>query len=229
MKYLIIIPARGGSKGIPQKNIIDLNNIPLIGHTINAAKETASIIQNTRIIVSTDDEKIRKISQKLGAQVPFLRPKKLSGDLSPSIEYVNHALEFFLSKGEYPEHVIILQPTSPLRTSNDIVSSIELYEKHNDNSLISAYEDETINEKIMYKLSGNHGIPLSFSHNTGNRRQDDPAVLIRNGAIYITKVDYIKDNGCLVSERPLIFLMPKSRSINIDSPEDLVIAENSFN
>jgi len=225
LKYLIIIPARGGSKGIPRKNIVTLNNIPLIGHTIKVALEVASLVKDVHAIVSTDDEDIKQVSIELGLDAPFLRPQKLSDDFSSSVEYVNHAIKFFSSKGDCPENVIILQPTSPLRTTQDVLSAIELFCVCGGNSLISAYEDHTVNEKIMYTLSGNLGIPLSLFHNAGSRRQDDNAILIRNGAIYITKVEYLKDNGHLVSEEPIIFVMPKSRSINIDTPEDLMMAK----
>ena len=225
MKYLIIIPARGGSKGIPRKNVVPLNNIPLIGHTIKVALEVASLVNGVHAIVSTDDEDIKQLSIELGIDAPFLRPEKFSDDFSSSIEYVNHAIKFFSSKGSCPENVIILQPTSPLRTTQDVLSAIELFSTCDGSSLISAYEDNTINEKIMYTLRGRLGIPLSLSHNAGSRRQDDSAVLIRNGAIYITNVHYLKDNGHLVSEEPIIFVMPKSRSINIDTPEDLMMAK----
>lgn len=229
MKYLIIIPARGGSKGIPRKNLVNLNKEPLIAHTIKVALETSSIVQDTHVVVSTDDEEIKQISQKLGADVPFLRPNNLSGDFSPSVEYVNHAIEFFSSKGKTPENIIILQPTSPLRITDDVLSAIKLFNKLKEDTLISAYEDQTLNDKIMYTLDGNYGAPLNLLHNIGTRRQDDDAILVRNGAIYISKVKYLKDNRNLVSERPIIYLMPKSRSINIDTPEDLLLAENSLN
>jgi CMP-N-acetylneuraminic acid synthetase len=229
LRYLIIIPARGGSKGIPRKNLVNLNKTPLIEYTIKAALQTSSLIKDIHVIVSTDDEDIKKISEKLGADVPFLRPDKLSGDFSPSVEYVNHAIKFFSSKGDSPENVIILQPTSPLRTSDDVVKAIKLFNNFKENTLISAYEDQTLNDKIMYTLEGHYGTPLNLSHNTGTRRQDDDPILIRNGAIYITKVKFLKENGNLFSERPIIYLMPKSRSINIDTLEDLRIAENSLN
>lgn len=225
MKYLIIIPARGGSKGIPRKNIVHLNNVPLIGHTIKVALEVAALVNDVHAIVSTDDEEIQELSIKLGIDVPFLRPEKFSDDYSSSIEYVNHAIEFFNSKGICPENVIILQPTSPMRITQDVLSAVELFGTCDGKSLISGYEDNTINEKIMYTLKGSLGVPLSLSHNAGSRRQDDSAVLIRNGAIYITNVQYLKDNGYLVSEEPIVFVMPKSRSINIDTPEDFLMAE----
>lgn len=229
MKYLLIIPARGGSKGIPRKNVAPLNNIPLIDYTIKVALEVASLLDNVHPIVSTDDEEIKQLSIELGIDAPFLRPEKFSDDFSSSIKYVNHAIKFFSMKGCCPENVIILQPTSPLRTTQDVLSAIDLFDQCDGNSLISAYEDNTINEKIIYTLRGRLGIPLSLSHNAGFRRQDDSAVLIRNGAIYITNVQYLKDNGHLVSEEPIIFVMPKSRSINIDTPDDLLMAEKILN
>ena len=229
MKYLLIIPARGGSKGIPRKNLVPLNNIPLIEYTIKVALEVAFLIDHVHAIVSTDDEDIKNLSIELGIDVPFLRPDKFSDDFSSSIQYVNHAIKYFSLKGHCPENVIILQPTSPLRTTQDVLSAVGLFNQCDGSSLISAYEDHTINEKIIYTLKGRLGIPLSLYHNAGSRRQDDSSVLIRNGAIYITRVQYLKDKGHLVSEEPIIFVMPKSRSINIDTHEDLLMAEKILN
>jgi CMP-N,N'-diacetyllegionaminic acid synthase len=204
---------------------VPLNDSPLIGHTIKVALDVASLVNDVYAIVSTDDEDIKQLSIELGIDAPFLRPEKISDDFSSSIEYVNHAIKFFSSKGSCPENVIILQPTSPLRTTKDVLSAIELFDESEENSLISVYEDHTINGKIMYTLRGRHGVPLNPLHNVGSRRQDDDSVFIRNGAIYITRVEYLRDNDHLVSKSPLLLMMPKSRSINIDTPEDLMMAE----
>jgi CMP-N,N'-diacetyllegionaminic acid synthase len=225
LKYLIIIPARGGSKGIPGKNLVKLRNIPLINHTIREALRVTALKSGVHAIVSTDDAEIRKVSLDSGIDVPFLRPSLLAGDHSPSIEYVRHAVDFYSRHGDCPENVMLLQPTSPLRTAQDVLSAMELFDDGGHDSLISVYQDDYINDKVMYTLNGTLGIPVSSMHNAGLRRQDDSPVLIRNGAIYITKVDYLRENGHIISRIPLVHMMPKSRSINIDTLEDLYMVE----
>ena len=225
MKYLFIIPARGGSKGIPRKNIFEINGYPLIYYSISAALEVKKIIQDSKVIVSTDNEEIKEVSIKFGAEVPFIRPKELSDDRSKSVEYVNHAIKYFEENGQFFEHVVILQPTSPLRTFEDIFLSIQIYETHKADSLISVYEEQTINEKIIYIQDGLHCKPADKLHNAGMRRQEDESFLVRNGAIYITQIDFFKEAQSLVSNKPLIYVMPKSKSINIDTPEDMLMAE----
>ena len=134
-KILAIIPARGGSKGIRRKNLQKLSGKPLIVHTIIAAKKTKSI---NKIIVSTDDKEIGKISKNNGAEVPFLRPKQISKDTSSTIEVIKHALKFLQENQSYvPDIIILLQPTSPLRNHNDIDKSLKKFKKTKANSLIS--------------------------------------------------------------------------------------------
>ena len=225
MKYLFIIPARGGSKGIQKKNIFEINGHPLIYYSISAALEVKKILQDSKVIVSTDSQEIKEVSIKFGAEVPFIRPKELSDDKSKSIEYVNHAIKYFEENGVLFEHVVILQPTSPLRTFEDILASIQTYETHKADSLISVYEEQTINEKIIYMQNGLYCKPADQLHNAGIRRQEDESFLVRNGAIYITKIDFFREAQSLVSSKPLIYVMPKSKSINIDTPEDMLMAE----
>ncbi len=225
MNYLFIIPARGGSKGIPKKNISSINDYPLIYYSIDAALKVTTAIKDSHLIVSTDDQEIKQISIKYGADVPFIRPKDLSGDKSQSFEYVSHAINHFEKNGIKPQNVVILQPTSPLRNFKDILASINIYEANDGDSLISVYEEHTINEKIIYHFDGIYGNPSNQLHNAGTRRQEDDSFLVRNGAIYITNVDFFKKANSLVSDRPLIYLMPKSKSINIDTPEDLIMAQ----
>ena len=221
---MIVIPARGGSKGIPRKNLVELNNRPLIQYTLRTALEIISARPDIHAIVSTDDEEIKRISNKNGIDVPFIRPKRIAGDGSSSISYVNHALTFFYKEKIHPENLIILQPTSPLRSSEDVLSAIELFDDQPAESLISVYQEDTVTPKIMYTKSGPYGLPLDSQHNIGVRRQDDESVLIRNGAIYITDVSFLKKEKLIVSRKPLLYIMPKYRSINIDTYDDLLLA-----
>ena len=228
MKYLFIIPARAGSKGITNKNIIEINGTHLIGYTIATSLAAQKELNDCEVIVSTDSEKIREISLNYGANVPFLRNKSISGDLSPSSEYINHAIDYFEKIDKSFQNIVILQPTSPLRTKEDIISSINLFDKHNEETLISAYVENHLNDKATYNLEGLYGKPNSVNHGSGGRRQDDETIVVRNGAIYIFSISFFKKEKKLISDTPLIYLMKKSRSINIDTYEDLYIAEKMF-
>ena len=225
MKYLIIIPARGGSKGIPKKNIFLLKDLPLIKYTIDSALQIIANYDGIEAIVSTDDDGIKKVALNLGIEVPFLRPRALSEDHSSSSDYILHALDFYSNQNICIENIIVLQPTSPLRDASDIENAIDLFNNKNSDSLISVYEEHTLNDKIIYEQDGDYGIPMDKAHNAGLRRQDDSGFLVRNGAIYICSVNFFKNTGKIVSNKPLTYLMPKYRSVNIDTYDDLLVAE----
>ncbi len=221
MSLLAIIPARCGSKGIPFKNIVDVCGKPLIQYTIEIALELKSKKLVTEVIVSTDCEEIATIARKSGVNVPFLRPNNIAGDLSRSTDYISHALGYFEENQVTYDTFMVLQPTSPLKTYDDVASAINIFQKNNNKSLISVYKEETINNLIMYSKEGDIAIPLEADHNKGVRRQDHGAVYIRNGAIYITNVEYFKTKKNIISELPLMYEMKKNNSINIDTFADL--------
>ena len=221
MRLLCIIPARCGSKGIPYKNIIDIGGKPLIQYTIEIAKKLKDQGKVDELIVSTDCKEVADISEKLGAKVPFLRPRNLSDDKAKSIDYILHALNFYEGIGQKYDAVIVLQPTSPLKTYNNVVGAIDVFNEYQGDSLISTYKEETINNLIMYHKDKNQAIPLSKDHNKGTRRQDHGAVYVRNGAIYITNTTYLKKRQRIISDVPLMYEMSKKNSINIDNYEDL--------
>ncbi|HEY1047213.1 MAG TPA: acylneuraminate cytidylyltransferase family protein [Bacteroidia bacterium] len=222
MKILTIIPARGGSKGIPRKNIIDVNGQPLIAYTILPALEVLKKGMVDKVIVSTDSPEIADVSKKYGAEIPFLRPESISGDKAKSVEFIQHALDFYLSQGVNFDAVLLLQPTSPMRTVEDLEKSIQLFLNSNNDSLISAYEEEYINDLVIYKLDedGKTSSPLSPMHNKGVRRQDHGSTYVRNGCIYISSAELIK-KGLVIGEKPLMYIMDKNKSVNVDTPEDL--------
>ena len=226
MKFLVIIPARGGSKGIPNKNIIDVCGKPLIQYTIDLALKLKESKRVERVIVSTDCHKIADISRSLGAEIPFLRPASISTDSSKSIESITHALSYYEKLGFFYDAVIILQPTSPLRDYEDLRNSLDLFIAQPCDGLISAYKEETINGLIMYHKEGDKARPLNERHNEGVRRQEHGSVYIRNGAIYITKTDYIKRCNKIITATPLLFEMSKTNSINIDTLGDLEYLRN---
>ncbi len=222
MKILTIIPARGGSKGIPKKNIIDVNGKPLIAYTIEPALEALRSGAVDKVIVSTDSQEIADVAVRLGAEVPFLRPESISGDKAKSIEFIQHALEYYAARDLIFDAVLLLQPTSPLRTPENISEAIKLFRESDNDSLISCYEEEYINDLVIYKLSadGKTSIPVNPLHNKGVRRQEHGSLYVRNGCIYISGADIIKQ-GLVIGEQPLMYIMDKNRSVNVDTMEDL--------
>lgn len=226
MRNLCIIPARCGSKGIPYKNIIDLCGKPLIDYTIEIVLKLKQNGFITDAIVSTDCEKIADHARSTGIDVPFLRPENISDDKAKSIDFVLHSIDFFRAQNIEFDNVIVLQPTSPLKEYDDVLNALKLFSTNQSESLISAYEEETINDLIMYHCKGDKAIALNKDHNSGIRRQEHGSVYIRNGAIYITKVNYIEANHKIVSNEPLLYKMGKNKSINIDSFEDLEYVRN---
>jgi len=224
MKTLAIIPARGGSKGIPRKNITMLNDKPLISYTINAALEADAM---TDIVVSTDDTEIADIARELGALVPFIRPLKLATDQAESAPVIEHTLYFMEEmRGFKYDAIIMLQPTSPLRTSQHINDSISLFDSKDCDSLVS-----------IVSVGGNH--PLRMKRLDGDKllnyvdqgfwnmqpRQSLPPLYIRNGSIYLISRDTFIKKKQLIGENCLGYLMSDIESVNIDTRIDLLVAE----
>ena len=222
MKIICIIPARGGSKGIPKKNIIDVRGKPLIAYSIEPAIEAMELGLIDKVIVSTDSIEIADISKKYGAEIPFLRPDDISGDKAKSIEFIEHALSFYKNLGINYDAVLLLQPTSPLRTLEDLISALKLFVESNNDSLISAYEEEYINDLVIYKLSEDDktSIPVNQLHNKGVRRQEHGSLYVRNGCIYISSTELIS-KGYVIGAAPLMYTMDKNKSVNVDTLEDL--------
>jgi CMP-N-acetylneuraminic acid synthetase len=222
MRVLGVIPARGGSKGVLKKNIKPLNGKPLIAYTIEAA--LASNLTHT--IVSTDSEEIAGVSRKFGGDVPFIRPEYLATDSASSLPVMQHALDFFEKKqGEKYDAVLMLQPTTPYRTTEDINKSISILENTNADSVISVVDVEGHHPARMKFLKGDRLIDPDFCEKYENQpRQELEPMFIRNGAIYLTKRetllnDSFKGNDC----RALV--MNAARSVNIDTVLDFEYAE----
>lgn len=225
MKVLAIIPARGGSKGVPHKNIIPICGKPLIGYTIEPALEALKLGVIDKLIVSTDDEEIATASKNLGAEVPFIRPDYLSSDTAKSVDVMIHAVDFYKEQGIDYDTVLLLQPTAPLRSVEDIVESLKLFEKQGTTSLISCYKEEYISDAVTYYKDGDLAIALNPNHNKGIRRQEEKEKFVRNGAIYITTVKQMKDNHRVFDDVPALYVMPKERSVNIDTIDDVELLE----
>lgn len=223
MKILAVIPARGGSKSIKNKNISIIKGKPLIYYTINEAMKSKLI---TDIVVSSDDEKIINYSLKLGALAPFIRPKNLSTDDALSAPVVYHALEFMerLRKINY-DLVIMLQPTSPFRKVRHIDESLELIIKKNYDSLVSVVNVDGYHPfrmKTFFEENLLNFIEQGFEDM--RPRQQLPKVYIRNGAIYIVKSEFLKNKKTLVAQKCLGYEMNHKESVNIDNEVDLIVS-----
>jgi len=220
-KILAIIPARGGSKGIRRKNLQKLSGKPLIAHTIIAAKKTKSI---NKIIVSTDDKEIGKISKNNGAEVPFLRPKQISKDTSSTIEVIKHALKFLQENQSYvPDIIILLQPTSPLRTSQLITKTINTLKKSKATSVITVSKI-TKHPYASYWLKNDFLKPFEKNFTKYSRRQGFPDLFFPTGAVYTFWYDTLKKFNSLHGPKikPIVV---HDEDIDIDNLRDLFFAE----
>lgn len=219
--FLAIIPARGGSKGIPRKNIVKINDKPLIQYTIDEAKESKYI---DRIIVSTEDKEIAHIALNGGADVPFLRSKELSEDKVKTIDVLIDTLKNLSLLGENYDYLILLQPTQPLRESFHIDEAIEKIVEHDEESLLSV--SEVKEHPILMKTIDENGILKSLLNKSSDvRRQDFGKVYIANGAIYINKIDENLNKNTSLNDNKLAYIMDKRYDLDIDEPEDLDLLE----
>ena len=224
MRVLGLIPARGGSKGIPGKNLAPLAGRPLIGWTIDAAAAATSL---TRTIVTTDDDGIAAACRALGADVPFRRPDHLAGDLVAMMPVVLHALDHCAAAGEEYDAVCLLQPTAPFRTPDDIDGAIALLHRTAADAVISfvAVEDAHPARMRFVDADGRVGESPYPEGAEGRRRQDLPPLYLRNGAIYLTRTSVLRTTGTFAGDDCRAWIMPRERSVNIDEPMDLRIAE----
>lgn len=219
---LAIIPARGGSKGVPRKNIKDLCGKPLIAWTIDEAIKSKYI---DRVIVSTEDEEIAYISREYGAEVPFLRPIELAQDDTPGIEPILHCINWLKdNENYYPDYVCTLQCTSPLRKSNHIDEALEEIIDKNGDSIIGVCESE-VNPYWMKKIEDGKLVDFMEDSKRYTRRQDLPVIYRLNGAIYICKTDVLMKNKNWYTDNTLPYVMSQEDSVDIDTVLDFKIAE----
>lgn len=216
--FLAVIPARGGSKGIPKKNIRNVNGKPLISYTIQAALQSVYL---DRIIVSTDDNQIAAVSEQYGAEVPFRRPAKLATDEAQTIDTVVHAIEQIEEKYDY---VVLLQPTQPLRTTKQIDEAIRQIVDANETSLVSV--ERVTQHPILYRTIDQKGHlhPL-INESSTVRRQDFKPYYMVNGLIYINRIDTLSSKTSLNDNRYAYITDP---TIDIDTEEDLIKFENQL-
>ena len=213
MNTIAIIPARGGSKRLPQKNLLPLGELALLVHSIRYALSHSAIIDD--VYVSTDDERIKQLALENGAKV-IDRPANISGDLEPTVSALRHVLE---SIEEVVENVILVQPTNPLRPQNLLEEAFEVFQKGNYDSLFSI----TRNHQKFGKITGNKFEPFNYS--IGQRSQDLEPLFFENGLLYITKASLILDDT-IISENAFPFEVNHIfGNVDIDTPEDLEYAE----
>ena len=222
MNILYLIPARGGSKGIPHKNSKDLNGKPLILYSLEVAR---SLTGDDDICVSTDDPQIISLLKSANYQVPFIRPAELATDTSSSYDVILHALYFYENQGKIYDAVVLLQPTSPLRTELHVKEALNLFDMHID-AVVSVCESPHNPYYNLYEESNDHYLSISKGNGTCKRRQDAPKVWLFNGAIYVFNVESLKKGYFDSFTRIKKYVMPSQFLIDLDTPLDWQILEN---
>lgn len=221
MKNLAIIPARSGSKGLKNKNIKELNGIPLMGYSIDAAIRSREFAE---VMVSTDSEIYSDVARKYGASVPFLRSNEKSNDVASSWEVVIEVLNKYKETGILFDTVCLLQPTSPLRDANDIVDAYKLLENHSIDSVTSVCEVE---HSPLWSMQLSEDLSLNEFNKICEDipRQKLGKYYRLNGAIYIRKIEYLNDTIVIKNQNDIALIMDRSSSIDIDTNDDFELAE----
>ncbi len=224
MKALGVIPARGGSKSVPRKNIAILGGKPLLAYTIAAAQASRRL---TDYLVSSEDEEILRIARQYGAPTPFVRPAELSTDDAPSLPVVQHAVrEMERLKGLVYDIVVLLQPTTPFRLAQDIDAAIDKLIATQADSVISVCDVGAYHPARMRWIIDDRLVELPIREEKElQRRQDLPPVYIRNGAIYAVRREVVMVQNSMVGKISRPYIMPQERSVNIDSQLDFLLAE----
>lgn len=217
-RVLAVVPARGGSKGLPRKNVLDLGGRPLIAWTLTAAQQATHI---DRCVVSTDDTEIASVARAHGGEVPFMRPAELAGDHAATMDTVFHVLDRLPGF----DFVVLLQPTSPLRSAADIEQTLERMIAAGAPACVSVTEPAK-SPYWSYRIDA-HGrlVPLTDPAYTRVRRQDLPPAYVLNGAVYAARVDWLREQGSFLHPDTLAYPMPAERSLDIDTALDLRLAE----
>lgn len=223
---LWVIPARGGSKGIPGKNIKPLAGKPLIGYSIEVARAFAS---DEHICLSTDDPAIARVAEdSFGLKVPFLRPAELATDRSGTYGVLLHALDFYAAQGKNYGTLVLLQPTSPFRTVDDVQHAIDLYSPDID-MVVTVKEAATNPYYNAFEEDENGFLHISKGEGRYTRRQDAPKVWEYNGAVYVINVASLRCMTLGEFPRRRLCEMPTSHSVDLDTPIDWLVAEMLIN
>jgi CMP-N-acetylneuraminic acid synthetase len=222
-RVLGIVGARGGSKGIPRKNVRSLCGKPLIAYAIEAARAAKQI---TRCIVSTDDPEIMDVARRWGADVPFQRPAEFATDASLQVDALIHAVATLSEQGDADYDVVaVIQPTSPLRTATDIDRAIEHMTATGADSVFTVAPIGNVYPYLMCTLDGDRPVAYVDQPKILNNRQAYPQAYIRNGAVYAVRRDVLLSRRTLIGDDCRAIVMPAERSVNLDSPLDWRLAE----
>lgn len=221
-RILVVIPARGGSKGLPQKNVKPLLGKPLIYYTIDSAR---SLFPDNQICVSTDDPGIKKVVEEYNLSVPFLRPDELSTDTAGTYEVLLHALEYYESNGNTYDFILLLQPTTPIRKKEHIEEIIKLVGRIDFDMVASVSIPKDSPYFNMFEEE-EKGYLRKSKENNYTRRQDAPKVYAMNGSIYLINVESLKKRNINKFEKVVKFVMEESiYNIDIDTKDDWILAE----
>ena len=219
MRTLFLIPARGGSKGIPHKNIKELAGKPLICYSIEAAR---GVTGDENICVSTDDEAIIECVEKTGLKVPFVRPAELASDTASSNDVICHAINFYKEKSIEYDNVVLLQPTSPLRTSEQIKEAMALY--RDDIDMVVSVK-ENLSSVVLFKENDKGYLEHAFDVSKGVRRQDALKMYEYTGAIYVINCKSVLEKGMGGFEKIIKYVMSEESSVDIDNMLDWYFCE----
>ncbi len=225
IKVLAVIPARGGSKGVPRKNIRKVGGKPLIAYTIETAVALKSLFH--RIVVSTDDEEIARVAEQFGAEIPFIRPPELAGDKVKMIPVLQHTVRAIEEMDQVQmDWVMLLQPTAPFRSQEDIRAAMEIAESSKHDSVISVVQVFAVHPVLMKKIENNSLLPYMVEEVEGTRRQDyNPPAYMRNGAIYLTRRNVLMNQSSIWGKSISPLVMPEERSVSVDSEMDMKLVE----
>jgi CMP-N-acetylneuraminic acid synthetase len=223
MRVLGIITARGGSKGIPDKNITPLAGRPVLAYTAEAARAAARL---SRVILSTDSERIALVGRDCGLDVPFLRPSQLARDDTPTVPVLQHAVRFVEERGERYDAVCLLQPTNPLRRASDIDGCIELFERSGADSVVTVLPvPHEYNPHWVFVPSAEGTLRLATGEREPiPRRQELPPAFHREGSVYVCRRSVLMEKNSLYGDCLLGYSVDAGRAVNIDTPADLARA-----
>lgn len=226
-RILFVIPARGGSKGIPHKNIKPFAGQPLIAYSLEAAR---ALTDDAHIILSTDDERIAEVAKELGYDTAYRRPAEIATDTAGSREVILDAMDYADAMGVEYDKVVLLQPTSPLRTVADIVKAIEAYDATPDCDMAVTVTEAACNPYYdCFETDADGVLHVSKGDGTLTRRQDAPKAWQYNGAVYVMRPESVRRYALGAMPRRIAVEMPRSRSVDLDTPLDWTIAEMIYN
>ena len=225
MRLLYLIPARGGSKGIPHKNIKQLSGKPLIAYSIDVARQ---LTDDSHICVSTDDDEIIQVVTSYGLTVPFKRPDSLATDSAGTYEVILHAIDFYENRGVHYDAVVLLQPTSPLRTARQVTEAIGLYDTSVD-AVVSVCESPQNPYYNLFEENREGYLCISKGDGTFRRRQDTPPVWMFNGAVYVFNVESLRKGYFDSFKRIRKYVMPSDMSVDLDTLTDWMYLEAVMN